>query len=148
MSAKGKRITALTSAASALSLDGSVGSGASSPRSVDDTSTVTGDTAGAGLTMKEKAALRKAAKAAAKKEEEKSVVSTAAHSSSAAKLSLETGSALPESTASQKLNAAARSATGVLVSEKRARDIKIIGFSLSLHSSVLVEDTTIEMNCE
>ena len=148
MSAKGKRLAALTSAASALSLDGgSVGSGASSPRSVDDSSTITADTGATGLTMKEKAALRKAAKAALKKDEEKVVVAVA-HSSSAAKLSLETGSALPESTASEKLNAAARSATGVLVSEKRARDIKIIGFSLSLHSSVLVEDTTIEMNCE
>lgn len=39
-----------------------------------------------------------------------------------------------------------RTATGYLVSEKRARDIKIQQFSLALHSSVLVEDTTIELN--
>ena len=44
------------------------------------------------------------------------------------------------------LNAAARRATGVLASEKRARDVKIIGFSLHLHANILVEDTTIELN--
>lgn len=39
-----------------------------------------------------------------------------------------------------------RSATGILVSEVRARDIKIASFSLALHGNVLVEDTTIELN--
>lgn len=39
-----------------------------------------------------------------------------------------------------------RSATGNLVSELRARDIKIAAFSLALHANVLVEDTTIELN--
>jgi len=39
-----------------------------------------------------------------------------------------------------------RVATGLLVSEVRARDIKISAFSLALHGAVLVEDTTIELN--
>jgi ABC-type multidrug transport system fused ATPase/permease subunit len=39
-----------------------------------------------------------------------------------------------------------RNATGILVSEKRARDIKIQGFSLSLFSKPLVDDTTLELN--
>ena len=39
-----------------------------------------------------------------------------------------------------------RVATGMLISEPRARDIKIAAFSLSLHGHVLVEDTTIELN--
>lgn len=39
-----------------------------------------------------------------------------------------------------------RTATGILVSEERARDIKINAFSLSLFGHVLVEDTTIELN--
>lgn len=39
-----------------------------------------------------------------------------------------------------------RVATGLLTSEVRARDIKIAAFSLALHGSVLVEDTTIELN--
>lgn len=39
-----------------------------------------------------------------------------------------------------------RTSTGVLTSEKRARDIKISGFSLSLFGKILVEDTTIELN--
>ena len=39
-----------------------------------------------------------------------------------------------------------RVATGLLVSEFRARDIKISAFSLALHGAVLVEDTTIELN--
>jgi ATP-binding cassette subfamily F protein 2 len=39
-----------------------------------------------------------------------------------------------------------RSATGVLISEPRARDIKISPFSLALHGHVLVEDTVIELN--
>lgn len=39
-----------------------------------------------------------------------------------------------------------RVATGLLVSELRARDIKINSFSLALHGRVLVEDTTIELN--
>lgn len=42
--------------------------------------------------------------------------------------------------------ASQRMATGVLQSEKRARDVKIGGFSLSLYGRVLVEDTTIELN--
>lgn len=40
----------------------------------------------------------------------------------------------------------ARAATGTLISEVRARDIKIEPFSLSLHGMVLIEDTTIELN--
>ena len=40
----------------------------------------------------------------------------------------------------------ARVATGTLISEVRARDIKITPFSLALHGSVLIEDTTIELN--
>jgi ATP-binding cassette subfamily F protein 2 len=39
-----------------------------------------------------------------------------------------------------------RTATGMLVSEARARDIKINAFSLALHGAVLVEDTVIELN--
>ncbi len=39
-----------------------------------------------------------------------------------------------------------RTATGILASEKRARDIKIQSFSLSLKGLPLVEDTTIELN--
>ncbi len=39
-----------------------------------------------------------------------------------------------------------RTATGILASEKRARDIKIQSFSLSLKGRPLVEDTTIELN--
>jgi ATP-binding cassette subfamily F protein 2 len=39
-----------------------------------------------------------------------------------------------------------RQASGVLISEPRARDIKINAFSLSLHSSILVEDTVLELN--
>ena len=39
-----------------------------------------------------------------------------------------------------------RVATGLLVSESRARDIKISSFSLALHGRPLVEDTTIELN--
>ncbi len=39
-----------------------------------------------------------------------------------------------------------RTATGILASEKRARDIKIQSFSLSLKGVPLVEDTTIELN--
>lgn len=39
-----------------------------------------------------------------------------------------------------------RTATGILVSEPRARDIKIQAFSLALHGHVLVEDTIIELN--
>jgi len=48
--------------------------------------------------------------------------------------------------AKAKENAAARTSTGILTSEKRARDIKIASFSLSLYSNVLVEDTEIELN--
>lgn len=39
-----------------------------------------------------------------------------------------------------------RVATGILISEPRARDIKISAFSLALHGQVLVEDTIIELN--
>ena len=39
-----------------------------------------------------------------------------------------------------------RVATGLLISEPRARDIKIASFSLALHGAVLVEDTVIELN--
>ena len=40
-----------------------------------------------------------------------------------------------------------RVATGTLISEVRARDIKINCFSLALHGKPLVEDTIIELNC-
>jgi len=40
----------------------------------------------------------------------------------------------------------ARHATGTLISEKRARDVKIDSFSLSLHGKILVEDTVLELN--
>lgn len=40
----------------------------------------------------------------------------------------------------------ARNASGILVSEARARDVKIQSFSLSFHSKILVEDSSIEMN--
>lgn len=40
----------------------------------------------------------------------------------------------------------ARNASGILASEARARDIKIQSFSLSFHSRILVEDSTIELN--
>lgn len=39
-----------------------------------------------------------------------------------------------------------RVATGALISEQRARDIKIQSFSLALHGTVLVEDTVLELN--
>ena len=39
-------------------------------------------------------------------------------------------------------------ATGLLISEQRARDIKIASFSLALHGKNLVEDTTIELSLE
>lgn len=39
-----------------------------------------------------------------------------------------------------------RTATGILQSEKRSRDLKIGSFSLSLYGRVLVEDTSIELN--
>ena len=39
-----------------------------------------------------------------------------------------------------------RVASGNLISEKRARDIKIDSFSLSLHGAPLVEDTVLELN--
>ncbi|CAN0311763.1 unnamed protein product, partial [Laminaria digitata] len=40
----------------------------------------------------------------------------------------------------------ARTASGILVSEARARDVKIQSFSLSFHSKILVEDSSIELN--
>jgi ATP-binding cassette subfamily F protein 2 len=40
-----------------------------------------------------------------------------------------------------------RTATGLLATDARSRDVKINSFSLSLHGRVLVEDTTIELNC-
>eukprot|EP00605_Chrysophyceae_sp_TOSAG23-4_P000894 GSChrysophyteH1.ASY1.ANO1.985.1 assembled CDS len=39
-----------------------------------------------------------------------------------------------------------RTAAGTLISEVRARDIKIDQFSLSLHGNILVEDTVLELN--
>lgn len=39
-----------------------------------------------------------------------------------------------------------RVATGTLISEQRARDVKINCFSLALHGKPLVEDTVIELN--
>mmetsp|Transcript_18608 Transcript_18608/g.39106 ORF Transcript_18608/g.39106 Transcript_18608/m.39106 type:complete len:612 (-) Transcript_18608:836-2671(-) len=39
-----------------------------------------------------------------------------------------------------------RTATGILMSIERSRDIKIGGFSINFHNKVLVEDTTIELN--
>lgn len=44
------------------------------------------------------------------------------------------------------LGSAARTATGQLVSEKRARDIKLNAFSISLHGNILVEDTELEIS--
>ena len=41
--------------------------------------------------------------------------------------------------------AAVRTATGLLQSEKRSRDVKIGAFSLSLYGQVLVEDTNVEL---
>ena len=41
--------------------------------------------------------------------------------------------------------ASSSSATGILVSEKRSRDVKIASFSLSLHGRLIVEDTTLEL---
>ena len=40
----------------------------------------------------------------------------------------------------------ARTATGILISEPRARDVKISSFSLGLHGASLIEDTMIELN--
>ena len=145
--ARGGGVGGLHKAASALSLGGaSDATGEETPRSLGDASTMTG---GSGLSMKEKAALKKAArreaaagskegKGAGKEGEEETIADAAK--------ALREGSALPAMTKVQELNAAARRATGVLASEKRARDVKIISFSLSLHSSILVEDTTIELN--
>jgi hypothetical protein len=112
----------------------------------DSASTLTNDSGDKVLSMAEKAAAKKAqrrAEAAAKKdakpvEEEGGVVDVAKE--------LAAGTDRPPLNDAQKLNAAARMATGVLASEKRARDVKIVGFSLSLHSAILVEDTTIELN--
>jgi ATP-binding cassette subfamily F protein 2 len=39
-----------------------------------------------------------------------------------------------------------RSATGILISEQRARDIKMSSFSLALHGIPLIEDTMLELN--
>lgn len=39
-----------------------------------------------------------------------------------------------------------RTATGVLVSEERSRDVKIDSFSLSFHGRLLITDTTLELN--
>lgn len=39
-----------------------------------------------------------------------------------------------------------RTATGILTSEKNARDIKVSSFSLSLYGRMLVEDTSLELN--
>lgn len=55
-------------------------------------------------------------------------------------------SEVPASESAVEMNAAERVATGILSSEKRARDIKITSFSLSLYGRHLVEDTTIELN--
>jgi ATP-binding cassette subfamily F protein 2 len=112
----------------------------------DSASTLTNDSGEKVLSMAEKAAAKKAqrrAEAAAKKdakpaEDEADVVDVAKE--------LAAGRDRPALNDAQKLNAAARMATGVLASEKRARDVKIVGFSLSLHSAILVEDTTIELN--
>ena len=43
------------------------------------------------------------------------------------------------------LAASVRTSTGLLLSEKRSRDVKIGAFSLSLYGHVLVEDTTVEL---
>mmetsp|Transcript_6947 Transcript_6947/g.7276 ORF Transcript_6947/g.7276 Transcript_6947/m.7276 type:complete len:684 (-) Transcript_6947:1435-3486(-) len=50
------------------------------------------------------------------------------------------------STLNNSIDDGGRIATGILVSEPRARDIKISQFSLSLHGIPLVEDTNIELN--
>lgn len=65
----------------------------------------------------------------------------------AARLRKARGETSPEpSETAVEANSAERVATGVLASEKRARDIKITGFSLNLFGRNLVEDTTIELN--
>lgn len=64
----------------------------------------------------------------------------------AARLKKASGDSTPEAETADEMNAAERVATGVLASEKRARDIKITGFSLNLFGRNLVEDTTIELN--
>lgn len=46
----------------------------------------------------------------------------------------------------KEIDGGGRVATGLLISEARARDIKISAFSLALHGRVLVEDTIIELN--
>jgi len=111
----------------------------------DSASTLTNDSEKT-MTMAEKAAAKKAqrrAEAASKKDTK--VVEEDAGPVDVAKELAAGNDRVPLNDA-QKLNAAARMATGVLASEKRARDIKIVGFSLSLHSAILVEDTTIELN--
>jgi len=45
-----------------------------------------------------------------------------------------------------KLKISPRTATGVLTSQEKNRDIKVEGFSLSLFGTVLVEDTKLELN--
>ncbi len=48
--------------------------------------------------------------------------------------------------AQSKLAAASRTTTGLLVSEKRSKDIKIASFSINLYGRVLVEDTGLELS--
>lgn len=110
----------------------------------DSASTLTLD--GEKTSMADKAAAKKAqrrADAAAKKET-KAVEKEDAPIDVAKALA--EGTDRPALSEEQKMNAMARMATGVLASEKRAKDVKIVGFSLSLHSAILVEDTTIELN--
>jgi ATP-binding cassette, subfamily F, member 2 len=117
-------------------------SGLSLSSAASDDSTLTGTSAVTKLSRSEerqmKAAAREAKKQAKKEEEnkEKNIKNALA---SAGKEEFGEGS-------KEAMNALARRATGILASEKRSRDIKIISFSLHLHSNILVEDTTIELN--
>jgi hypothetical protein len=97
------------------------------------------------LSMKEKAALKKAARVAERETKKKEEAAAAPTGPVDVKKALASGTALPGMNEQQQLNAAARQATGVLITEKRARDIKISGFSLSLHSARLVEDTIVSV---
>ena len=84
----------------------------------------------------------RAAARAAKKEAEKAERAAKA----AAKSGAAGGSAAAAEVDTDRAPPGIRTATGTLVSEKNARDIKIDSFSLSLHGRMLVEDTSLELN--
>jgi ATP-binding cassette subfamily F protein 2 len=56
------------------------------------------------------------------------------------------GAVSEDSTPKEKATFQVRTATGILTSEKNARDIKVSSFSLSLYGRMLVEDTSLELN--